>query len=738
MATAVFTGSAAPGVAGTGRPCAGFVQYAVNQAAWWVFTLASTNQIAAKYSTDGTTWLTPSGSPLTLSYAHGGDARNFAFGYANISGYDVLYVATNYHANGLPGCIRTTLGTTWGIGSETMLEYGGYAQTYPALAAVMLDSSNYAIVMSSYSTTAAQIYTATHADSGSAWTAGFGAATTGIMDAQQFAASGAIANLGSRNLLTTSDNSYPSYYNFTDVNWNSWNGSSWSQGTGYPDASVLGTSVTNTDDDNWGQVARTTSDIHAIALSNNSNTFLHRRFNGTSWAAGNSIPNLTLLVGASGAIKPMSGVSLASDGTNVWAWAIDSSGNVSYCKWNGTSWGSWTVQEATRTNALGAGYVTACYSSAASGILVAWTEHNGSYYEITCSFLSTGGASPSTGTGAATLAALTAAGTGGFVAPGVGAATLATLVGAGIGGFVAPGVGTATLAALTGSGSGGFVAPGTGAATLAALTGAGTGGFVAPGTGAPTLAALLASGSGIASAPGTSTGVGVATITALVGAGLGSFSTTASGATTLAALTGAGAAGFLTTATGSATLAALTAAGSGIASAPGTSTGVGTASLAALTAAGTGGFATSGIGSVVLVALAATGTGGFLTTGAGSVTLAALTASGAGSAGIAQSTGTGSVILAALTASGSGGFGTTGVGAATLAALIAAGLSGVSPLYLPYEFTSVVISTANANPFGIDPEQTVPVPTENDTLDDPFGIDPEQTVLITSGLTAAD
>ncbi len=62
----------------------------------------------------------------------------------------------------------------------------------------------------------------------------------------------------------------------------------------------------------------------------------------------------------------------------------------------------------------------------------------------------------------------------------------------------------------------------------------------------------------------------------------------------------------------------------------------------------------------------------------------------------------------------------------------------MSALYLPYEFTSVAIATANVNPFGIDPEQTVPVPTENDTVDDPFDIDPEQTVLITSGLTAAD
>ncbi|MGO9112592.1 MAG: hypothetical protein ACLP9L_25455 [Thermoguttaceae bacterium] len=59
-------------------------------------------------------------------------------------------------------------------------------------------------------------------------------------------------------------------------------------------------------------------------------------------------------------------------------------------------------------------------------------------------------------------------------------------------------------------------------------------------------------------------------------------------------------------------------------------------------------------------------------------------------------------------------------------------------LYLPYEFTSVVIATANANPFGIDPEQTVVIPVENEVIADPFGIDPEQTVLITSGPTAAD
>ncbi len=36
--------------------------------------------------------------------------------------------------------------------------------------------------------------------------------------------------------------------------------------------------------------------------------------------------------------------------------------------------------------------------------------------------------------------------------------------------------------------------------------------------------------------------------------------------------------------------------------------------------------------------------------------------------------------------------------------------SGVVELYLPYEFTSVLIVTSNTDPFGIDPEQTTLIP----------------------------
>jgi hypothetical protein len=56
-------------------------------------------------------------------------------------------------------------------------------------------------------------------------------------------------------------------------------------------------------------------------------------------------------------------------------------------------------------------------------------------------------------------------------------------------------------------------------------------------------------------------------------------------------------------------------------------------------------------------------------------------------------------------------------------------------LYLPYEFTAVLIDAGNTNPFGIDPERTTLITT---TETDPFGIDPERTTLITSGLTSSD
>src|SRR5262249_15417980 len=71
----------------------------------------------------------------------------------------------------------------------------------------------------------------------------------------------------------------------------------------------------------------------------------------------------------------LSGIALVSDGTNVWAGIFDSSKNLQVNKWNGSSWGGWTVQESARPNAPG--YLTGVYNGS-NQILWTWTESNGS------------------------------------------------------------------------------------------------------------------------------------------------------------------------------------------------------------------------------------------------------------------------------------------------------------------------------------------------------------------------
>ena len=55
--------------------------------------------------------------------------------------------------------------------------------------------------------------------------------------------------------------------------------------------------------------------------------------------------------------------------------------------------------------------------------------------------------------------------------------------------------------------------------------------------------------------------------------------------------------------------------------------------------------------------------------------------------------------------------------------------SSVPALHLPYEFTSVLISTGNIDPFFIDTDQATRILTGNVN---PFGIDPEQTTVASS------
>ena len=260
-------------------------------------------------------------------------------------------------------------------------------------------------------------------------------------------------------------------------------------GIGGTTANALASTVTQTDDSAWGRIMRTTSDAHVVALSNNSNTYVHQRYNGASWANGDTIGNLTY--GTTG------NISLVTDGTSVWALTIDSSSNIQYNKWmSGTGWGGWTVLEATRTNTPS--YITTCYSSAAGGIMVAWTEHNGSNYDIIGSFLSTSVAIP-TATAAITLGADTFTGSSSFTAPASAAIAMGADAFAGSASFAASASSAITLGADVFSGSAAFTAAASAAITLGADTFAGSAAFTSTASAGITLGSDAFSGLGLGS-----------------------------------------------------------------------------------------------------------------------------------------------------------------------------------------------------------------------------------------------
>lgn len=367
MAFVIIPGSSlAVAPAQTGLCNQGHCIYAANQGAFWVTGLSGTNQLSAVYSTNvGSSWNTPTGSPFTLADAHASEGRSFGFYYASISGFDVLHLCdctSAVHARDY----RWSLGTSWTITNNAVSGTGlGPTIGYPA---GLFDSSNFAVDAISDPTTA-RVAIWPNADTGSSWTPG--SASVNPATTSTSPTSNSIFNLGSRKLLYIGDNGNGG--TFTQLLFNVWSGSAWSGNATFTSA------VTATNPQNWGACSRTITESHVVLLSNNSTSFLHYIYNGTSWSAGNSVPTLAYLPGSSIKLIPL--------GSNVYIFAFDSSNNLNYSKWvSGTGWNSWTVLEATRSNAPS--YVTGA-TDGVSQIMLAWSEHNGSNYDIIGSTLNT-------------------------------------------------------------------------------------------------------------------------------------------------------------------------------------------------------------------------------------------------------------------------------------------------------------------------------------------------------------
>ena len=397
MATSIYTGSASPGAAATGRPCQGHVQYAQHQGAWWVFYLTSTQSLSASYSTNGTTWNTPTGSPFSLVKVHNSEGRNFGFSYKLNGTTDVLHMAAAYQdgSNVYPYHSRFTLGTTW---SNTNVELNispnntfppgvtvaGPATTFDSTG-LPIDTNGY-FYSTTYGTGNLIAAMGTPVDTSSTWTSP--SFTEGDQQTTYAATnsitSTAVFNLGgvsTSQLLAISDNCNTSTLTNGSSTMTNLEAGKYTTVGNWVSAATVFTTLTQTDANAWGACARTTGEVHAFVLSNNSNTYLHSVYTG-SWATATAPGTLTYTAN--------SGIAAVSDGTNEWIF-VNSAGNIEYNKWNGSTWGGWTVLESSRTNTPA--YLSACYSSAANAIQVIWTEKNGSNYEIWTSQLSLSGGS---------------------------------------------------------------------------------------------------------------------------------------------------------------------------------------------------------------------------------------------------------------------------------------------------------------------------------------------------------
>lgn len=345
----------------------------------WHVYLSGTNTLSSQYSTDdGATWT--AGASETLSNSHNLEGRNLSLVFKTISVNRILVTVsynistTNRKSYVLVG---KTSGTTltWDNASDTQFAANTASDPTTGLydgQAIIFDSNNKPAASTSHTSSAGADMAGsnfTNAVTSGAWTVGT-TTDTDISGVANEVGSHWLTDLGSGNLLLITDNAASTFPAANNLLWSKRTGTTWGAS-----ASVFASS-TSIKLNGWGAVAVSASDVHVVYQSSTS-TFTHRRWNGTSWSNGNSLPTLTFRSTTGAA-----GMPLFTDGTNVWAFCIDSSSNIKYCKWtSGTGWdASWTTLDsaggATRNN------LQVCPQYRNSRIFVSWTEGSTSPYAI--------------------------------------------------------------------------------------------------------------------------------------------------------------------------------------------------------------------------------------------------------------------------------------------------------------------------------------------------------------------
>ena len=334
---------------------------------WWAFYMKSgtANTLFYSYSSNLTTWTEAS---VALNVNTGMDGGSITVYFD--SGSNTL-LATNWTGSGTDyNYIRGVISGT-SIAWSSVIEEANTTKNANSdwTASLTTDSNNKMVGSLSDGAGNPSVYRSTNAISASFSDSVWGAVGTmpSVTDLVQRTKA---FSLGGGNLLNMLDDLSGGN---KLVRWTKWGGSSW---TAY--ATIVSNAGASRTD--WDAIRISDTDIRFLGVSAAS-TFSFQKFDGSSWST------LTAPAWPTGGLTASSGVSLISDGTNVWTFVIrgDANNSVSYNKYNGSAWGGWT--DLVTTNAVRTDIQTAPVIGN-NTIPVLWTQTNGSNFAIVVNSIS--------------------------------------------------------------------------------------------------------------------------------------------------------------------------------------------------------------------------------------------------------------------------------------------------------------------------------------------------------------
>lgn len=387
----------------TGHGNQSHLVYAPVQQRWWLFYLdsktATTVKTVVSSSNDLTTATWSAGSASSAfpsSHAlSSNDQRNLAVAFVPtaINGNDAAHVSVGIGpsatAAGFTEHVRAKFTGSSSITWETWADLAPGSFAWPATKGNALGVSSSGKVHEAAITLStaggggnAYGRLSTNADSGSTWTTGFGAVTT-IETVANTVNQYAIGALASDAMLLAYENGGAADPTMTNVRW-----VKYASGTAYPTGGADVFASTNSIDSNdWCLCTVDATHTYCFRRATSA-TFEWRVFNGTSWSSPTNAPPT---FGGSGIPKSAAGMFAATDGTDLYFFAIDnaSNGPVYYCKAsaaNGTpTWGSWTLLESAGSAARN--FISGSPVVSNSQVGVIYTEANGSNFDIKLSVL---------------------------------------------------------------------------------------------------------------------------------------------------------------------------------------------------------------------------------------------------------------------------------------------------------------------------------------------------------------